>query len=375
MSESNEQIAIATPQNPLASSQLAAFIGMDKQMMLDTIKRQCFKGSPDNITDAQLASFVSVASALRINPLLPGFLYAYPTSNGGIQPIIGPDGIFKMLSEHKDIESWETEVFPADPAMPPTHATCKIWRKGIERPVIYTAAFNEWKVGSNPNWNTRPRHMLSIRALKQAARQLIHGLPFDEDERKIAEMVNVTDSAPAEAPNRAPAPEKAPTGVAAAVAAKKGPGRPRKADVIDIPATESQTEATTTQPTVTNEVKPSEQPVPPVHTLADGARGTFACKVKTFKVEMVKAGGKEQMSVVAELEGGFAGKVYHIGGANDLGDPDNGWQTEKVVEIELLGKARKDPSLPCVVYVQSIKLLEPVAQTAAPAARTGEDID
>ena len=75
---------------------------------------------------------------------------------------------------------------------PPTHAVTKIWRKGRERPLAYTALMSEWKMNSNPNWNSRPRHMLGLRSLKHCARQIIHGIPYDVDDRDI---INITTSA------------------------------------------------------------------------------------------------------------------------------------------------------------------------------------
>lgn len=186
MSE-NTQLAV----RPKASQQLAAFIGMDAGVMLDVIRAQCFKGG--TVSNEQLAAFVSIAAEMGVNPLLPGMLYAYPISGGGIVPMMGPDGVYKKLTEHPDVEGWETKVFPEDVNQPPTHAVTCIWRKGRERPITYTAILSEWKIQSNPNWNSRPRHMLGMRSLKQAARQIIHGVPFDEDERVIMGEIDIND--------------------------------------------------------------------------------------------------------------------------------------------------------------------------------------
>lgn len=174
----------------LASTQLSQRLGVEKGAMLATIKAQCFKSArPDEITDAQLAAFVSVAQAVGVNPLLPGMLYAYPERNGGIMPIVGPDGVFSMLSSNPEIEGWSTkhETIDGEPACT---ATIKHKRLGD---ITKTVFLSEWKVGNNPNWATRPRHMLEIRALKQCARQVIHGVPLDEDERSEA-LKNVTHS-------------------------------------------------------------------------------------------------------------------------------------------------------------------------------------
>lgn len=169
----------------LASDSLSTRLGIEKRHMLDTIKAQCFKGvPPDRVSDTQLAAYVQVAQALNVNPLLPGMLYAYPERNGGITPIIGPDGIFSMLASHPNVRGWEVrhETIDGEPA---ATATIRHEKLGEMKKTVF---LREWIVGNNPNWQTRPRHMLEIRALKQCARQCIHGIPFDAEEYKMAEQ-------------------------------------------------------------------------------------------------------------------------------------------------------------------------------------------
>ncbi len=183
-----------------ASTQLSTLLGVETGMMIDTIKRQCFRGmNADQVSDAQLAAFISVANSLKVNPLLPGFLYAFPDRNGSMTPLIGPETMFKLLAEHPEVDSWETMVYPEDVSLPPTHATTKIYRKGREKPITYTALFSEWRMPNNPVWTSKPRHMLGLRSLKQAGRQIIHGIPFDEDEYKMVQMQNVTPESEAPA--------------------------------------------------------------------------------------------------------------------------------------------------------------------------------
>lgn len=156
--------------------------------MINTIKSQCFRGTnPEKITNEQLAAFCNVATALEINPLLPGMLYAYPSKDGaGIQPMIGPDGVYQILSRRPDVEGWDTTI-ETDQQGGLVAATANIYVKG-KRPFTKRVFLHEWKMQSNPNWNSRPAHMLELRALKQCARQVIFGLPMDEDERKIIEV-------------------------------------------------------------------------------------------------------------------------------------------------------------------------------------------
>lgn len=186
----------------LASNQLAARIGVEKQHMLATIKAQCFKCDPDRVSDTQLAAFVSIANEMGVNPLLPGMIYAFPDGRGGIVPMMGPDGVMKKLAEMKGV-TYECIVYPEDVTQHPTHATASIYVEGKERPYTYTAVFSEW---ATSNWSKKPRHWCWLRALKQCARQVIHGLPLDEEEARAAGMLNVTDTGtddtPAEAVTR-----------------------------------------------------------------------------------------------------------------------------------------------------------------------------
>lgn len=180
----------------LASNALAARLGVEKGHMLATIKAQCFKCDPEKVSDTQLAAFVSIAHDMGVNPLLPGMLYAFPDGRGGIVPMMGPDGVMKKLAELKGV-TYECTVYPEDVTLPPTHATARIYVEGKERPYTYTAVYAEW---ATQNWAKKPRHWNWLRALKQCARQVIHGLPMDEEEIKLDGMYNVTGTVAEETP-------------------------------------------------------------------------------------------------------------------------------------------------------------------------------
>lgn len=248
------QLAVVT--FPKASDQLATFLGIEKGMMLETLKAQCFKNKrPDEVSDAQLAAFISTANALQVNPLLPGFLYAYPERNGGITPILGPDGVMKKLDEM--IVAGKLKGYKCDVKMgtdgKPESATAIIHRAEGQIPAEYTAYYSEWSVTSNPNWQARPRHMIWVRAIKQAARQVIHGLPMDADEYEIAQMQNVTGTADTPAPDR-PAPKpRSPKG--AAVVKENAAAKP--AEVV----VEAETVATTGTPPPQPEPATSANPL------------------------------------------------------------------------------------------------------------------
>jgi hypothetical protein len=332
-----------------ASTQLATFLGIETGMMLDTIKAQCFKSTtPDKVSDEQLAAFVSVANALRLNPLLSGMLYCYPAKNGGIEPMIGPDGIFTLLANNSDIvkqadggPAWYTEQSKEGAEDICTafinHAT-----KGLLKKKIY---LSEWVVGSNPNWVSRRRHMADVRALKQCARQVIHGIPFDEDERKIAEMVNVTDTAN----EQAPAPDRPDP------ATLRKRGRPPSApkDAIDVPATPAETPAATQEPTKAE--KPADAPAQPA-TPAKGKRTTLEKgeKLTIRPAAIISAvvddlGGPGKPGCIAEIRSPlYDGKVYDMAGARMVAGPDGVkahllpvWANGAGVALEVEGRGSK----------------------------------
>lgn len=332
-----------TPGFHRATSTLATTLGIEPRMMVDTLKKQCFPGQhADAISDAQLAAFISVANALKLNPLVPGMLYAYPSKNGGIVPVTGPDGVFKMLDEHiteDKLEGYECEVFPEDTTLKPTHAVATIWRKGREHPSKYTAIFAEWVVGSNPNWSSRPRHMIWVRALKQCARQVIHGIPFDEDEVVIGEMRNVTPP-----PDRAPPPPRSAKGAKAAkenasktdVVIDAVPGDPAPAAPAPLATPPPATPDTpATEPTKTDApralLKPDEE---------------LTVEIEVVSVRGVMLGPKDKPadqkpSVIAKVQGGFEGEIRAEGHGSVVGDnivPNGQWVAGAKMTVTLFGR-------------------------------------
>lgn len=379
MSEST-QLAVHTPVK--ASDQLAAFLGIEKGMMLETLKAQCFKGKrPDEVSDAQLAAFVSTANVLQVNPLVPGMLYAYPERNGGITPILGPDGVFKKLDEFiasGKLSGFECEVFMGADGKP-ERAEAVIHRAEGQKPAKYTAYYSEWSVTSNTNWQARPRHMLWVRAIKQAARQVIHGLPMDADEYEIANLNNVTP--PESAPER-PAPKpRSPKG--AAVVKENAP---KVVDaVIEMvaetpPAT---TQAPAPEPTpapakvesfadAAAAVEPAKKveppkPVAPANPepvaqkamLADGEALEVVASVESFKTEIAKRNGADWPYVKARVTSPqFAGDVSMTDGGLADGKPIAAWQLDRPVVLKLRGKRYKSGAL--ITLVESITEAAPV---------------
>ena len=351
----------------MASAALAAFIGMEQPMLIDTIRAQCFSKTKKvgdhyeqiEVTDFQVAAFISIAVEMKVNPLLPGMLYAYPIKGGGIVPIMGPDGVFKKLAEHPDIASWEVEVFPTEPNLPPTHAIARIYRKGVERPIIYTAALNEWKIGENPNWVTRPRHMLQLRALKHAARQVIHGLPYDEDDRHIMdEVIQVSPGAPGQEPAPArpdPAALKRRKSGTSASAKKEEP--PIEAEIVP-PAKQTAT-GTTTAPEAAATDPCSVAPA----LKHDEVVTVKGVTIKSAAYENFGSDEKPRHGCKAEITGPYVGTVYDMAGgvgarANAEGaspaQVNTNWKHKGTVTLTLTGRFSKVMKL-IVARVEEIK--------------------
>lgn len=368
----SNELAVVQPPAFLA---VAGLTGLDAKYLVETVKKQCFKGAA---TDEQVDAFISIACEMKVNPLLPGMLYAYPISGGGIVPIMGPSGVYKKLVEHPEVDSWETEVFPDDVTKPPTHAVTKIYRKGRDKPLQYTALLSEWKIASNPNWNSRPRHMLALRSLKHCANQIIHGIPYDEDDRAIMAMQNVTgtgeenpaaNGTPADAavvPERPAPKERAKRGTAAAKEVVVNPCFGGANEVV-VP-TEEQKPAEQVKADPVAEVKPVEDinkamearqekiaPKPeekPAATqirafLQDNEKLSTTIKLETLAPVFMTVQGVRTPCIKGTVSGGFAGEIRSSFGVSSKDgkavEIDPVFTVGKSVSAVLVGKKSTAP--------------------------------
>lgn len=359
-----------------ASTQLSQFLGIEPAAMLSTIKAQCFKCDPAKVSDEQLAAFVAVANEMRVNPLLPGMLYAYPDGRGGIVPMMGPDGVFKKLAEKEDIESWEVTVYPDDPARVPTHAVAKIWRRGREHPLTFTAYFAEWKMNSNPNWNSRPRHMLTIRALKQCARQIIHGIPFDEDERAMLNVTSSTSGTSGASDQPAPTRPTPPARQGGVKAAKEAAAKEADADadkVVETVATEVVDDRPLPEPApeAQKEPDPETQPDPgadeakPRTQLMAGETTEVVVRVEESKIYTIS----KKPSIIAKVVGAFTGTVFHVGGADNPA-----WKAGGTVTLALKGMKLKSPAILGTINLEAGAIIPVVEKAEVSEASADADL-
>lgn len=186
-----EDTAIAKAVGKKASEMLAESLGLDPAKMIDVIKAQCFQGQDaSKVTNEVLAAFCVVAHAHGINPLLPGMMYGYPTKSGGFVAMLGPDAVMKLIQERKDVRGFTTE-HETDKDGNLVACVVTIYRRDDAMPARKRCLLSEWRVDTNPNWKQRPVHMLELRTLKQCARQVIHGLPLDEEELQMIDAQQI----------------------------------------------------------------------------------------------------------------------------------------------------------------------------------------
>lgn len=317
------QIAVQDSTFVKASTALSHQLGLEPQAMVDALKSQFFKGK--EATNAQLAIVVSIARELKLNPLIPGQLYPYPDRSGSVVVMLGPDGIFTLLANNPDIVAqkdggaayWTEHGKDADGAEICTgyinHRT-----KGLLKKTIWVS---EWVVSSNPNWSARKHHMAEIRALKQAARMVIHGIPADADEQKLGDMLNVTqttDEQPAQPVVDRPAPKPRATKGAAAARAEVvvTQEEQKEAEVAPVENIQQAMEAREAKL-----VAPVATPFVPRAFLKDGEKFEASIEVVSFTAETRSFGGVAKCAVVATVKGDFNGVVRDINsgtlGVND----------------------------------------------------------
>ncbi len=223
--------------------------------------------------------------------------------------------------------------------------------------------------------------MAEIRALKQTARMVIHGLPVDSDEHKIGEMMNVTDSAqqPTEGTKqeeptthpvkRADAPARRQKGVSAAQQqTKQEEHGTMEAEIVP----EKKAEETTVTAEKINELskeaadkqkekahqiaadiaaeKKQDAPAPKQETpkaptkrdsLADKEEIVAVCKLEKVFAFSMKVAGTPTPSVQATVSGEFTGDVFDLGGGvvkDDTIIAGPLWKTGETVKLTLRGR-------------------------------------
>jgi phage recombination protein Bet len=164
----NEETAIATPSPTKAkASALAVMAGkysVEPAALLSTLKETAFKGA----TDAQMMALCVVANEYGLNPFTKE-IYAFPDKGaGGIIPIIGVDGWFRIVNDNPAFDGCSFVENRGESGSLES-ITCRIYRKDRAHPVELTEYLAECK-RNTPPWNGQPVRMLRHRAFIQCAR-------------------------------------------------------------------------------------------------------------------------------------------------------------------------------------------------------------
>ena len=148
---------------------LARKFGMMSGPFQKTLAKTIFPSEKD-ATPEQVAALCIVADQHGLNPWTKE-IYAFPGKGGGIVPIVGVDGWYKMLNRDTGVSGLACEFHHHDEADPSTlyAATAKLWKKGWEQPLEVTEYLAECKRNSPP-WNSQPHRMMRHRAIAQAVR-------------------------------------------------------------------------------------------------------------------------------------------------------------------------------------------------------------
>ena len=171
------ELAKAEPtQKRSVISALATRYEVEPKALLNTLKNTAFKGA----TDEQMMALCVVANEYGLNPFTSE-IYAFP-DKGGIKPVIGVDGWFRVANNHAEFNGVEFEQ-DAD------SCTCRIYRKDRDMPTQVTEWLEECR-RNTPPWNQSPKRMLRHRAFIQCAR-IAFGISASdpEDAARIEEPV------------------------------------------------------------------------------------------------------------------------------------------------------------------------------------------
>lgn len=144
--------------------EMAARYGMEPAAFEQTLRATVV---PANCTREQFASFLLVAREYDLNPVLKQ-IYAMPTRNGGIQPIVGVDGWANIINAHPAFDGMDfVDELDGDGGL--TAIKCVIFRKDRAHPVSVVEYMEECRGTSDP-WKKWPRRMLRHKAMIQCAR-------------------------------------------------------------------------------------------------------------------------------------------------------------------------------------------------------------
>ena len=181
---------------------VAARFEMEPGAFLETIKQTVFPKNKDGkeATNEQVAAFLAVAQQYDLNPFTRE-IYAFPSSRGGIHPIVSIDGWLKLINSHPAFDGMEIEEI-CDQAGKLIAVKCSIHRKDRNHPTTLTQWLQECYRDTEP-WKQMPSRMLTHKAVKECGRYAFGFAGItDEDEARDAIEHEVIPPEPIQLPRR-----------------------------------------------------------------------------------------------------------------------------------------------------------------------------
>ncbi|MES1993167.1 MAG: recombinase RecT [Pseudomonadota bacterium] len=187
------QTAVATAAPSADKSLLVRLAGryhVDADKMGATLKATAFRSKSGEISNEQLMMLLVVADQYKLNPFTAE-LFAFPSSERGIVPIVSIDGWIRIINERPELQSIAFEY--ADDDCEDQWISCTITRKDRTEPLTVREYGKECHRDTGP-WRSHPRRMLRHKALIQCARIAFgFGGIYDPDEAdRIIESTVVT---------------------------------------------------------------------------------------------------------------------------------------------------------------------------------------
>ncbi len=157
--------------------------GVDPSKLKHTLKNTVFKPvkQKDNtyipVTDEQLMALLIVADQYNLNPFVKE-IYAFPSKDGGIIPVVGVDGWARIMNDHPQYDGVDfecSEKIETRTGAKPCNEwiECIIYRKDRDKPTRVREYLDECyktsKLNNSP-WQTHTKRFLRHKALIQAAR-------------------------------------------------------------------------------------------------------------------------------------------------------------------------------------------------------------
>lgn len=175
MNKPSTKVAEISPRQSLLV-RIADRYHVDADKMKATLKATAFRSKSSEITDEQLMMLLVVSDQYKLNPFTAE-LFAFPSSERGLVPIVSIDGWIRIVNEHPQLASFAFDYDEAGEWI-----ECAITRKDRGEPVKVREYLIECKRNTGP-WNSHPQRMLRHKAFIQCAR-LAFGFAgiYDQDE-------------------------------------------------------------------------------------------------------------------------------------------------------------------------------------------------